>query len=84
MIIFLFRTYENGYPLVTIGANKKKNNIYTSKISIHKSCCWKVTTRPYGEGKETKTDIWDNRLDWNKRSYDEKKVAVLTIKIKEC
>ena len=24
MIIFLFRTYESGYPLVTIKANKEK------------------------------------------------------------
>ena len=84
MIIVLFRTYESGYPLVTIKANKEKNRKNTTSVTIHGSCCWQVTTRSYGEGKETKKDIWDNRLDWNKRSYGEKTVAVLKIKIKEC
>ena len=83
MITFLFRTYESGWPLVTIKANKKKNRLYTSKITIEKNCCWQVTTRPDG-GEKNKTYNWDYRLDWNKRSYKEKTVVVLTVKIKEC
>ena len=82
MIIFLFRTYESGHRLVTIKANKKNNNKNTTSVTVHGSCCWQVTTRTYGE--ETKKYLWNNRLNWNKRSYDEKTVAVLTIKIKEC
>ena len=80
MIIFLFRIYDTQTltRLVKIKPNKDKNRRNTTKVTVHGSCCWQVTTRTYGGEKETHN--WNNKLEWN----DEKTVWVLSIKITEC